>query len=85
MAGTTVREGTANLAMAYAVADITRTVSLETQRAYITVPQDLRPAQAEVGAAGYHSAEGPDAAGGLSNDCASFQSAVEIQKADDGE
>jgi putative transposase len=85
MAGTAVRDGTANLAMAHAVADITRTVSVETQRPSITVPPDLRPAQATVGAARDHSAENPDAARGLSDDCASFQSAVEIPETHDGE
>jgi len=41
--------------------------------------------ETKMGTARNHSLEIPHAAGGLSNDCASFQSAVEIQKADDGE
>ena len=49
MAGAAARDGTAKLAMPSAVADATRTVSVETQRSDITVPESLRPAQATVG------------------------------------
>ena len=49
MAGAAARDGTAHLAMAPAGADATRTVSVETQRSDITVPESLRPALATVG------------------------------------
>lgn len=72
MAGTTVRDGPANLAMAYAVADVTRTVSLETQRSSIATPPGLRPAETEMGPPRSDSTKSPDAAGGVPDDCASL-------------
>jgi len=85
MAGTAVRDGAANLARAHAVADVTRTVSVETQRPSITVPPDLRPAQATVGQARDHPTESPDAAGGVLDDRAHLQSAVESAETHDGQ
>ena len=43
------------------------------------------PAQAEMGEDRNHSLESPAAAGGLSHDRASLQSALEAHEADDGE
>jgi hypothetical protein len=48
MAGAAARDGTAHLAMAPAVADATRTVSVETQGSDITVQESLSPTQATV-------------------------------------
>ena len=85
MAGATVRDGTANLAMADAVADVTRTVSLEAQRSSLAAPPRLRPAQADKGAKRTDPVENPAAAHGLSNDCAPLQSTVGCKTRHDGE
>jgi hypothetical protein len=50
-----------------------------------TTPPGLYPAQAEMGAARRHPTESPDAARGLPDDCAPLQSAMEIEKTDDGQ
>lgn len=85
MAGTTVRDGPANLAMAYAVADITRTISLEAQRSSIATTPGLRPAQTDMGQTGSDSTKSPPAAGGLPHHRPSLQSPVASMQTDDGE
>ena len=85
MAGTAVRNGTANLVLAQAVTGITCTVSIEISASPRTTLPHLRPAKTDMGPRRNCSAQGADASGGLSHNCPYLQSAVAITQTDDGE
>ena len=50
-----------------------------------TAPPRLRPTQAQMGPTRNHSTQSRHAGRGLSDDCASLQSAVEVPETNDGE